>query len=65
MHQDIGYHIVLHANSGRSGDVFLHDKVSEGVRDVNVHFKSVVWPGAFAQFECKLGEPLDMVVWSP
>ena len=37
----------------------------EGVGDVNVHFEAVVWPGAFAQCECNLGEPLDLVVWSP
>jgi hypothetical protein len=36
----------------------------EGVGDVNVHVE-VVWPGAFAQCECNLGEPLDLVVWSP
>jgi hypothetical protein len=36
----------------------------EGVGDVNVHFEAVVWPGAFAQCECHLGEPLDLVVRS-
>jgi hypothetical protein len=66
MHQDIWYHTT---SSYKFGVVWgwycCMIKWVEGVGDVNVHFEAVAWPGAFTQCECNLGEPLDLVVWSP
>jgi len=60
MHQDIWYHTTPSCKFGVVLEWYsCMIKWVEGVGDVNVHFEAVVWPGAFAQCECNLGEPLD------